>query len=102
MLALGLACVVAGLTRPGRRDFEAYVHARMVSQATGVDELAAARARASTYLAGCRYQNRVLWTEIERNGTPVYTAVFGQFVEQAQPQQRTSSRPVRQRDGVAG
>ena len=98
MLALGIASLVAAITRPTRVDFEAFVHAEMQSQAASADERAAAKARAATYLAGCRYHSRLFWMDIERNGTPVYTAAFGQFVEQPQPQQRTSSRPQIHRD----
>jgi hypothetical protein len=95
LLAFGLACMTAALTRPGRAEFEAFVYADMQAKAIDASERATARSRAATYLAGCRYRSCILWAQVERNGTPVYTAAFGQFVEQAQPQQRTSSRPYR-------
>jgi hypothetical protein len=99
LLAFGLAAALF-LTKPTKADFEKYVrdNTKVVDgKPTGgktIADVIAEKARTFTadtvnksaadiYLEQCTYENRVLWTNVKRNGNLVYTGAVGHWFERS-------------------
>jgi hypothetical protein len=75
---LSLALLAAALmTRPGRRDFMLYLLDQRTPPAGSWT--AADIDRADNIAKGVAFKNRVLWTNIEKDGKVVYVGLFGHF-----------------------
>lgn len=78
ILVLSTALTLAAfMTRPGRREFVLYMADR-----DGADR--AALERAIDKSKEMTFNNRVLWTDVERDGKVVYTGAFASFVARGQ------------------
>src|SRR5436190_16779469 len=80
----GLLCGGAFLSRPSEEDFKKMIRAKMASEKK--DGLLqrifnGGKDKADTYLAGCKFNDRVLWTDIERDGKKIYTGAFSRWFE---------------------
>jgi hypothetical protein len=99
LLAVALALALF-LTRPTKSDFEKYVreNTQIVNgQPTGgktIGDLVGDKLRtfgadqvnksaADLYLEQCTYENRVLWTTVNKDGKTVYTGAVGHWFKRA-------------------
>jgi hypothetical protein len=97
LLALALAAALF-LTRPTKADFEKYVRENtniVDGKPTGGPTLADTvrdklrtftaeqvnKSAADLYLEQCTYENRVLWTNVKKDGKLVYTGAVTQWFE---------------------
>lgn len=97
LLAFAL-CAALFLTRPTKADFETYIRenteivngkptgGKTVAQTVG-DKLRTFTAAqvnqsaADLYLSQCEFENRVLWTNVKKNGQLVYRGAVGHWFE---------------------
>jgi hypothetical protein len=89
------------LTRPTKADFEKYIRdttqivngkptgGKTITQTVGeklrtftADEVN--RSAADLYLEQCEFQNRVLWTDVKKNGKLVYTGAVGHWFKRGE------------------
>ncbi|MGE5612049.1 MAG: hypothetical protein ACM359_22570 [Bacillota bacterium] len=77
ILVLSVALVtVAFFTRPGKREFILYV---LDAQSDGGTWSHDAISRAESAAKTVTIRNRLLWTDIERDGKVLYTGVFAHY-----------------------
>jgi hypothetical protein len=98
VLLVLIAFAALFLTRPTKADFEKYVRetTQIVNgKPTGGKTIADTvgeklrtfttdqvnESAADLYLKQCEYQNRVLWTNVKRNGKTVYIGAVGHWFE---------------------
>ena len=102
IVALALALVAAlFLTRPTKADFEKYVRENtniVDGKPTGGPTIAdtvkdklrtftaepSNKSAADLYLERCTYENRVLWTNVKKDGKPVYLGAVGHWFERGE------------------
>jgi hypothetical protein len=73
ILVLSLALTAAAfMTRPGRREFVLYVADRDGGHRSSLE-------RAVGMSKDMKFNNRVLWTDVERDGKILYTGAFANF-----------------------
>ena len=80
LILLVISCGGAFLSKPSEQSFKDMIHKKMDS-AQGKDGLVQAifrggKSRGDAYLESCKYQDRVLWATVERDGKKVYTGAF--------------------------
>jgi hypothetical protein len=97
LLAFALAAALF-LTRPSKADFERYVREEgkvVDGKVTGGKTLAGKineqlrtfspeqvkQSAAELYLSQCEYENRILWTNVKKNGVVVYRGAVGHWFE---------------------
>lgn len=97
LLVFGLFAALF-LTRPTKADFEKYIRedTKIIDgKATGGKTLTAKigdqlrtfgadtlnKSAADLYLEQCTYENRVLWTNVKKDGKPVFTGAVGHWFE---------------------
>ena len=73
ILVLSLALSAAAfMTRPGRREFVLYAADRDGGERASIE-------RAISMSKDMTFTNRVLWTDVERDGKVVFTGAFANF-----------------------
>jgi hypothetical protein len=85
LILLAVSCGGAFLSRPSEQSFRDMVHKKM-DTGEGKDGLVQAilrggKSRGDAYLEGCKYQDRLLWATVERDGKKVYTGAFSTWFE---------------------
>lgn len=76
ILVLGLALLAAAMfTRPDKRDLVLHV----LDNQFGGDWSQHDIQQADDLVRGATFHNRILWTDVERNGKTLYTGVFGHW-----------------------
>src|SRR5438552_3913923 len=80
----GLLCGGAFLSRPSEEDFKKMIRTKMASEKK--DDLlhlifSGGKNKADAFLAGCKFNDRVLWTDVERDGKKIYTGAFSRWYE---------------------
>lgn len=77
ILVLSVALVTAAFfTRPGKREFILYI---LDAQSGGGAWSHEAIGRAESVAKNVTIRNRLLWTDIERDGKVLYTGVFAHY-----------------------
>jgi hypothetical protein len=76
--ALSLA---AFMTRPGRREFVLYMADREGGERASLE-------RAVGMSKGLTFNNRVLWTDVEREGKVLYTGAFANFIARGEQKEK--------------
>jgi len=80
ILILSLALLfAAGLTRPSEQDFSQFLKSQAQSTQTTFIGQIGADIWASNYAKGCTFKNRLLWTEVQKDGKTVFTGAFGHW-----------------------
>ena len=73
ILVQTLVLLAAGwFTHPAESDFRGYVHTHMAAKADGLLSREAADAHAQTLLSQCTFRDRILWTEVTKDGQILY------------------------------
>ena len=62
----------AGLSRPSDDDFKRFIKAKAESTHTGFFEKIGAGMWADGYIKDCTLTNKLLWTEVKKDGKTVY------------------------------
>src|SRR4051812_27588981 len=84
LILLALLAGGASLSRPNEESFK-----KMVREKMGAEKkpdllhliLGGGKGKADAFLAGCKFQDRLLWTEVEHDGQRVYTGAFSKWFE---------------------
>jgi hypothetical protein len=77
ILAMTLAAV-AFLTRPGKREY--VIHLADLASGPGKAWTGKAIDQAEKASGDVMIRDRILWTQIEKDGKVIYTGLFGKFV----------------------
>ena len=85
LLLLVVSCGGAFLSRPSEQSFRDMIHRKM-DTGEGKDGivqtlLRGGKSRGDAYLESCKYQNKVLWATVERDGKKIYTGAFSTWFE---------------------
>jgi len=98
LLVVGLFLALF-LTRPTKADFETYIHGKDIKitdgKASGGKTISSTigdklktftaeqvqQSAADLYLSQCEYENRVVWTNVKKDGKVVYTGAVGHWFE---------------------
>ena len=73
ILVLSTALTLAAfMTRPGRREFVLYMADRDGADRSALDRAVSASKQMT-------FNNRILWTDVERDGKVMYTGAFANF-----------------------
>jgi hypothetical protein len=80
LVLLVISCGGAFLSKPSEQSFRDMIHKKM-DTAEGKDGrvqaiLRGGKSRGDAFLASCKYQDRVLWATVERDGQKIYTGAF--------------------------
>jgi hypothetical protein len=91
ILMLSLALLAAALlTRPDRRDLMLHV----LDTRFGGNWSAAEVHQADQLVRGVTFHNRILWTDVERDGQVLYTGAFGQWFARSAEADRPLPSPA--------
>jgi hypothetical protein len=85
LFLLVVSCGGAFLSRPSEQSFRDMIHRKM-DTGEGKDGLVqvllrGGKSRGDAYLESCRYQDRLLWASVERDGKKVYTGAFSTWFD---------------------
>jgi hypothetical protein len=84
-LILIMAAALAGgsyLSKPNEADFKKMIHDNMESQKkTDLIQLILhlGKGKADVFLQNCKFNDHLLWTDVERDGKKIYTGVFSHW-----------------------
>jgi hypothetical protein len=95
LILLALLAGGASLSRPNEESFKKMIREKMAAEKKP-DLLhlilGGGKSKADAFLAGCRFQDRLLWTEVERDGRRVYTGAFSKWFEATPAAGETGSK----------
>jgi hypothetical protein len=84
LVLLALLCGGAFLSRPNEESFKKMVREKMAAEPKP-DLLhlilGGGKNRADAFLATCKFQDKLLWTEVERDGQRIYTGAFSKWFD---------------------
>lgn len=90
ILVLSSALTLAAfMTRPGRREFVLYMADREGGARSSLE-------RAVGMSKGLTFNNRVLWTDVEKDGKVLYTGAFSNFFARGGEQKEKDLPSIRE------
>lgn len=84
ILVLSVALLAAAFfTRPSQADFGRYLTDQKTAGQAGLVKVGLAQFQADQFAQSCRFNDRLLWVDVQRNGQTVYTGAFGHWFNRA-------------------
>ena len=88
LFLLGALLLAAAVTRPGKREFMLFL---LDSPGKGEPWSSTAVKHAEGECKGVVFNNRVLWTDVIKDGKTIYTGLFAHYVPRGEKLQPTPS-----------
>jgi hypothetical protein len=87
VLILILSLALAGaafFTRPSEQSFKAFVKQKAEKNDIGFFEKIVFGDPAEQYLEKCKFKDRLLWVDVEKDGKAVYTGAFAHWFKRGE------------------
>jgi hypothetical protein len=78
----------AALSRPTQDNFKEFVTAKFTQNDKGVLTTGFDQFRADNFFKSCTFSNRILWTDVQKDGQTVYTGAFSHWFSHADIEQQ--------------
>jgi len=82
ILAVALAAA-AYFTRPSKADFQNYIVQKSTSGDTNFFSAGWDKMQAESFANSVDFSDKLLWVDIQQNGTTIYTGAFGHWFNRA-------------------
>jgi hypothetical protein len=82
LVLLTLLAVGSYLSKPKQADFDKMIHQTLDDQKkTDLLQLIlhGGKGKADTFLQSCKFNDHILWVDVERDGKKIYTGVFSHW-----------------------
>jgi len=80
--------LVAGITRPKEDEFRTFLRKRAQATQTNIFGKIGAEIWADSYAKDCTFKNRLLYTEVQKEGKTVFTGALGQWWGSGGPEKK--------------
>ena len=73
----------AALSRPTQDNFKEFITTKYTQGDKGVISTGIDQFRADNFIKSCTFNNRIFWTDVQKDGKTVYTGAFSHWFSRA-------------------
>lgn len=73
----------AALSRPTQDNFKQFITTKYTQGDKGVISTGVDQFRADSFVNSCTFNNRIFWTDVQKDGNTVYTGAFSHWFNRA-------------------
>jgi len=78
-LLLVALLAAATFTKPSQEDFQRFMTAKSTQGDSNVVKATWDQLQSDAFVKSCTFNNRILWTNVQKDGKTIYTGAFGHW-----------------------